>query len=77
MKYELNTLYNMDCIEAMKEIPDKYFELAIVDTPYGIGVSHNMGRRKEDKKSNYKKVTWDNEAPEDEYFNELKRVSKN
>lgn len=36
MKYKLNTLYNVDCMEAMKEIPDKYFELAIVDPPYGI-----------------------------------------
>jgi DNA modification methylase len=33
---ELNKLYNMDCMEGMKEFPDKYFELAIVDPPYGI-----------------------------------------
>ena len=32
---ELNKLYNMDCMEGMKEIPDKYFDLAIVDPPYG------------------------------------------
>ena len=32
---KLNKLYNMDCMEGMKEIPDKYFELAIVDPPYG------------------------------------------
>ena len=31
MKYKLNKLYNMDCMEAMKQIPDNYFELAIVD----------------------------------------------
>lgn len=31
MKFKLNTLYNLDCMEAMKEIPDKYFDLAIVD----------------------------------------------
>lgn len=35
MKYELNRLYNIDCMEAMQEIPDKYFELAIVDPIYG------------------------------------------
>ena len=35
--FELNKLYNMDCMEGMKQIPDKYFELAIVDPPYGGG----------------------------------------
>ena len=35
---ELNRLYNMDCMEGMKEIPDKFFELAITDPPYGINV---------------------------------------
>ncbi len=34
---ELNKLYNMDCMEGMKQFPDKYFELAIVDPPYGGG----------------------------------------
>lgn len=38
--FELNKLYNMDCMEGMKQIPDKYFELAIVDPPYGIGIGH-------------------------------------
>ena len=39
MKYKLNNFYNEDCLEAMKEIPDNYFDLAIVDPPYGIGES--------------------------------------
>lgn len=38
--FELNKLYNMDCMEGMKQIPDKYFEMAIVDPPYGIGIGH-------------------------------------
>jgi len=67
----------MDCMEALKEIPDNYFELAIVDPPYGIGINHNMGRRKGNKHSDYKKVNWDNEPPNENYFNELIRVSKN
>ena len=33
----LNRIYNLDCMEAMKEIPDKFFQLAICDPPYGIG----------------------------------------
>lgn len=36
--FVLNRLYNMDCMEAMRGIPDKYFQLAIVDPPYGGGV---------------------------------------
>jgi site-specific DNA-methyltransferase (adenine-specific) len=74
---ELNKLYNMDCMEGMKQFPDKYFELAIVDPQYGIEINHNIGRRKGDKPSKYKKVNWDNEPPTAEYFQELNRVSKN
>ena len=45
-------VYNCDCMELMAKYPDGYFELAIVDPPYGINVNVNMGRRKNDKKSN-------------------------
>ena len=60
----------MDCMEAMKQIPDKYFELAIVDPPYGIGISGNPVRQM------HKKKTWDNAIPSQEYFEELKRISQ-
>ena len=73
----MNTFYNMDCMNGMKQIPDNFFELAIVDPPYGININNNMGRRKGDKKSNYEKVCWDKKIPEDKYFNELYRISKN
>jgi site-specific DNA-methyltransferase (adenine-specific) len=36
----ISNAFNMDCMEAMKEFPDKYFELAIVDPPYGINESN-------------------------------------
>lgn len=68
--------HNMDCVEGMKQFPDKYFDLAIVDPPYGININCNMGRRKNDKKSDYPKAYWDNETPSDNYFDELFRVSK-
>lgn len=58
--------YNMDCMEAMRAMPDKCFDLAIVDPPYGIGINMNQGRRKEQtKKHMYKK--WDNTPPPKEY----------
>lgn len=68
--------YNLDCMEGMKQFPDKYFELAIVDPPYGININNNMGRRKGDKPSSYPKAYWDSEPPKQEYFDELFRVSK-
>ena len=69
--------YNMDCMEYMRTLPDKAFDLAIVDPPYGININHNMGRRHGDKKSNYAPVVWDSSIPDERYFDELFRVSKN
>lgn len=71
MKYELNKIYNEDCLEAMQQIPDKYFDLCIVDPPYGIGISSNPVRQA------HKKKNWDSNIPQAEYFEELKRVSVN
>ena len=70
-------VFNEDCMVGMSRYPDKYFDLAVVDPPYGINISSNMGRRKGDKPSEYKKVTWDKKPPGKEYFEELFRVSKN
>jgi len=73
----ISDVYLMDCMELMKQYTDNYFDLACVDPPYGINVSNSIGRRKGDKKSEYKKVYWDSCSPEVDYFNELFRVSKN
>lgn len=71
-------LRNCDCMDLMAEFPDKHFDLAIVDPPYGIGVNVSMGRRKGDKKSSYHKFKGnDEEIPKKEYFDEIFRVSKN
>lgn len=68
--------YNMDCMIGMKEFPNKYFDLVVVDPPYGININMNIGLRKgQTKKREQKK--WDKETPTDEYFQELFRVSKN
>jgi site-specific DNA-methyltransferase (adenine-specific) len=65
--------YNMDCMDGMAHIPDKYFELAIVDPPYGIDIN-SSGRL-----GGYGGVnkTWDSARPTDEYFRELFRISQN
>jgi site-specific DNA-methyltransferase (adenine-specific) len=70
------SLYHADCMEIMKQYPDKYFDLAIVDPPYGINRSKNFGA-KEFGWVQHKKSEWDNEIPTSEYFDQLFRVSKN
>ena len=72
------SFYNGDCMDLLKQTPDKYYDLALVDPPYGINVNVSMGRRKGDKKSDYHKFAGgDTSTLEVEYFEELKRVSKN
>ena len=78
-KYELNNIYNEDCLEAMKQIPDKYFELAIVDPPYGLE-RYNKKDGGNSKKINTfggNTKSWNDAKPTKEYFEELFRVSKN
>jgi len=68
--------YNVDCVEFMKTKPDNYYDLAIVDPPYGINASEmTMGTGKNKKYSKGKK--WDLEIPSKEYFDQLFRISKN
>ena len=67
--------YNMDCMEGMKEFPDKYFDLAIVDPPYGIKANKmTLGNG---HRVVYRGGNWDDGTPSKEYFDELFRVSKN
>ena len=73
-------VFNMDCMEGMAQYPDKYFELAIVDPPYGIGEngSTNSTRSNKAKAKDYKAFSGnDLQSPDIEYFNQLTRVSKN
>jgi len=88
--------YNMDCMEGMKEFPDKYFELAIVDPPYGSANNEDWdykdrGRFGHGIFAKYKiertgggyaqkygdKINHWDIAPDEEYFKELFRVSRN
>ena len=72
----MNKVYLMDCMEGMKGTPDNWYDLAVVDPPYGIGVNMNMGRRK-GMGTKHTNKNWDNTAPLVEYFTELFRVSQN
>jgi site-specific DNA-methyltransferase (adenine-specific) len=80
---------NEDNMELMSRYPDNYFDLAIVDPPYGIGADEAQNNAAEQRiKSNgkskagrgyklYKKSDWDNSIPSKDFFIELQRVSKN
>jgi site-specific DNA-methyltransferase (adenine-specific) len=70
-------LFNMDCMEALREMEDNQFDLAIVDPPYGIGMDGTIGSNKCGKVTVHKKKNWDKSAPSYEYFSELIRVSEN
>ncbi len=75
----LNQAYNMDCLLAMQHMPDKCFDLAVVDPPYGIGEGdskNHFSRGVRAKAREYKQFR-DKEPPSKEYFIELARVSKN
>ena len=63
---------NEDNMELMKRYEDNYFDLAIVDPPYGIG-----DFRTQESKNVHKKIYWNNSIPNEKYFTELKRVTKN
>jgi site-specific DNA-methyltransferase (adenine-specific) len=77
------TLHNVDCMELLKATPDKFYDLAIVDPPYGIDAAETFGGevRKSGngaaKKTAFEKKSWDSSIPDQDYFNEIKRVSKN
>lgn len=84
----MNVAYNSDCLEAMRQMPDKAFDLAVVDPPYGIGVftmnyikdtgalrkqyGHMCAKRRDYQNKN---AEWDIKPPK-EYFDQLFRVSK-
>lgn len=70
-------LYNCDNMDFMAKVPDKYYDLAIVDPPYGIGEGSDKIHSRHHSQLKYKAKDWDNSAPNKDYFDELIRVSKN
>lgn len=78
---ELNKIYNVDCLEFMKSIPDNYFDLVLTDPPYGINIlkkgaffgGGGLARRGD---YSYANNDWDKWKPTKEYFDEIFRISK-
>ena len=79
--------YNCDCLEYMRSLPYNYFDLAIADPPYGIGASKPSKKAERARQADgsilqvpvtdFIKKDWDNNIPTQEFFDELRRVSKN
>jgi site-specific DNA-methyltransferase (adenine-specific) len=79
----ISEVFNIDCMIGMKTFPDKFFDLAIVDPPYGLGLDmiNKVNSNAKQKRSNRTIVkhddkNWNDEIPTKEYFDELYRVSK-
>ena len=73
------SLIHGDSLQALKIYGDNYFDVAIVDPPYGIGdtfIGFSSGAKKGKLERVHKEMKWDDNIPSDEYFAELKRVSK-
>jgi site-specific DNA-methyltransferase (adenine-specific) len=71
-------LLNCDCMELMAKYPDNYFELAIVDPPYGIDAGNmGLGKGKGTDSREWNRKDWDKMTPNADYFKELYRASKN
>jgi len=76
MSQPIINLYHGDCMEAMREMEDNQYDLAIVDPPYGIG-NTTTSKGNKNRKTPHKHVKWNSSIPSEEYFTELLRVSKN
>lgn len=83
---EMNSFICGDCMDYLPQFPDKYFDIAVVDPPYGIGEHGGKNRSGYKTQKNgikswisdgqYENRGWDNEPPDNRYFDELIRVSK-
>ena len=71
-----NTIINADCLEIMKQLPDKCVDLVLTDPPYGIGADKGVGGFGSSKTDNHYKDNWDNKTPDKEVFDEILRVGK-
>lgn len=78
---ELNKIYNIDCLEFMKTLPDKCIDLVLTDPPYGLGIDNQKlsisSNPKHNRKEHKQMSNWDDQIPSKEYFDEIFRISKN
>jgi len=74
--FEKSHVYQMDCMEALRQTPDNYYDLSLCDPPYGLNMAKERPR-KDGRFAHNKPRTWDEKIPDQSYFDELFRISKN
>src|SRR3990167_1756794 len=72
----INKIIQGDCLEVMKQMPDKCVDLVLTDPPYGIGADKGVGGFGSSKTDNHYDDNWDNKTPTQEVFNEILRIGK-
>ena len=75
----ISEVYNIDCLEYMRNIPNDFFDLAIADPPYGIGhdgQKKHISKNPKHKRKYFENKGWDKDAPQQIFFDELIRISK-
>ena len=84
MEQYINRIINADCLDILKQLPDKCVDLVLTDPPYGIKMAQDIGiynktslKKGFSNKHNIKKKDWDNKRPEKVYFEEILRIGKN
>ena len=79
MEQYINKIINADCMDILKQLPDKCIDLVLTDPPYGINIAKNgkVGGKKCCAATDYGAKSWDNKIPDKEIFEQIKRVSKN
>lgn len=76
----INKVFNENCLETMKRMPDKSIDLVLTDPPYGINIAKKGsvgGGTKKNPSKNFGAKNWDNEIPSKEIFEQIFRISKN
>ena len=75
----INTVICADCLDIMRQLPDKCISLCLCDPPYGIGESNerNATRRNVCRPTDYGHYAWDSKRIPPEYFDEIRRISQN
>jgi len=70
------TIFNADCLEILKEMPNKSVDLVLTDPPYGIGADKGVGGYGLSKTDKHYEDNWDSFTPSQEYFDEILRIGK-
>lgn len=76
----MDTIINADCMDVLKQLPDKCVDLVLTDPPYGIGIDGQKqykGKRAKNNRKEHQKKEWDSCIPPKKIFDEMKRISKN